>query len=67
MNMVDTVYYKTKCKQVLALDAKSQDTELVNLEAKIDNILLDYIASNDDYKKYKSKVRKAKQKSRKRW
>ncbi len=50
--------YADKMQTVLALDDKSQDTELVNLEAKLDNILLDYVASNDDYKEYKSKVKK---------
>ncbi len=50
--------YADKMQTVLAFDGKSQDTELVNLEAKLDNILLDYVASNDDYKKYKSKVKK---------
>ena len=50
--------YPDKMQTVLALDDKSQDTELVNLEAKLDNILLDYVASNDDYKEYKSKVKK---------
>lgn len=43
----------------LELDAKStKDEELVNLEAEVDNILLDYIASNDNYKDYKLKVKK---------
>lgn len=49
--------YPDKMQTVLDLDTKSQDTELVNLEAKLDNILLDYM-DKDDYKKYKSKVKK---------
>lgn len=49
--------YPDKMQTVLALDTKSQDTELVNLEAKLDNILLDYM-DKDNYKKYKSGVKK---------
>ena len=51
--------YSNNKQEVLALDVnESVDTEIVNLESEIDNILLDYIAANIDYKKYKSQVKK---------
>jgi len=38
-------------------DDGDKDAERVNIEAELDNVLLDYIASNDDYEDYAKKVR----------
>lgn len=49
-------YYPNK-QTVLDL-GQSKDDELTNVEADVDNILLDYITSNMDYKGYKASVKK---------
>jgi proteasome lid subunit RPN8/RPN11 len=49
-------YYPNK-QTVLDL-GQGKDDELTNVEADVDNILLDYITSNMDYKGYKASVKK---------